>query len=120
MQRIDVIKSVARNLRDLVVDTTPATLSTTQISATRLIHPETNQLRGFPVYLYSGAGAGQDNIVASFDAANNRMGFDRAFTTSPSTNTNFIVTRFWEKSEYDNAVDRIIGMARQFNLEEKV
>lgn len=120
MQRIDAIKAIARNLRDLVVDSTPASAAATHVDVLALIHPVTDQLQGSDWYAYTGGGLGQERIVTSFNVANRRLGFNQALTTVPSTNTNFIVTRFWQKVEYDSALDRMIGMAKLINLQESV
>lgn len=120
MQRIDSIKAAARNLRDLVVDTTPASLCGSYIDADALIHPISGQLRGCGFYFYSGAGAGQQRTVGSFDPTYNRLGFPQAFTTLPSTNSKFLLFEHFSKDEYDNALDRMVGVAELKFLEEKV
>lgn len=120
MDKISAIKAISRNLRDLVVDTTPASACGSHVDADKLIHPLANQLRGFPFYIYEGAGAGQDRTVGTFAPANNRMIFEQAFATVPSTNSKFLVFEHFDKDEYDNALDRMIGIARIKYLEEKV
>ena len=120
MQRIDVIKSVARNLRDLIVDTVPASLTGTSIDATKLIHPLTGQLKGAEFYIYQGGGVGQQRVVTDFLPANNRLIFEEAFGTIPSINSSFILLKYFAKDEYDNALDRLIGNAKLQYLEDKV
>ncbi len=120
MDKFGGIKAVARNLNDLIVDTTPASLTGTSIDADELIHPITDQLRGYYFYAYEGAGAGQSRTTTQFLPANNRLIFDQAFSTTPSTNTNFTLFKHFKKSDYDNAFDRAMGVARIKNLEEKV
>ena len=119
-QRIDLLKSVARNLSDLILDGVPASLTGSTIDHLDLIHPLSNQLQGFYFYLYSGAGVGQARIVGSFNPANRRLVFPQGFTTIPSTNSNFILTKDFPKLDYDNALDRFIGIAKQSYLEDKV
>lgn len=111
MDRITAIKATARNLRDLVVDTIPASLTGSFIDAAKLIHPVTNQLQGRDFYIYSGAGNGQERIITGFTPANNRMTFDESFGSMPSINSNFLVFQYFQKDEYDNALDRMIGLA---------
>lgn len=120
MQRIDALKAIARNLRDLIVDTTPASYCATYIDATKLIHPLTNQLQGVYAYIYSGAGAGQNRIVGSSDPANKRIFFPQPLDSVPSANSQFILLQHFDKDEYDNALDRIIGKAKVMYLETKV
>ena len=116
--RIDAVREIARNLRDLVVDTTPASLTGSSIDALKLIHPNNNQLRGNPFYSYSGGGPGQSRIITEFLPENNRMTFQELFTTGVSLNTRFFVLDNWEKEEYDSAIDRALGLAREVYRED--
>ncbi len=118
--RIDAIKEISRNLRDLVVDTTPASLTGSSIDALRLIHPNNNQLRGNPFYAYSCGGAEQSRIITEFLPAKNPMLLEQVFDTVPSTNTNFLVLDNWEKEEYDSAINRALGLARELYREDSV
>ena len=124
MDKITGIKAVARNLNDLIIDAKPVSLSnatgTIFLDFAELIHPLTDQLKGYPVYAYSGGGAGQPRFVSGFLPANNRVVFDRAFSPSPSTNTDVLIFKHWGKDEYDNAFNRFIGKARLVHLIEKV
>ena len=118
MDRATAIKAIARNLRDLIADSVPASLGATFVDSVKLIHPETGQLRGYDFYIYSGVGAGQQRTVASFDPVNNRLGFAEVLTTVPSINSNFLLFRQFPKDEYDNAIDRMVGLAQQQYLQE--
>ncbi len=120
MDRITLIKAVSRNLADLVVDTTPASLSGSYIDANELIHPLVDQLRGYHFYIYSGAGNGQSRVVGSFDPTYNRIGFPQSLGSVPSINSNFILTKYWRKADYDNALDRTLGRIQLQYLEDKV
>ena len=91
MNRIDAVKAIARNMRDLITDTTPASLTGSSIDALRLVHPVTDQIKGKDFYIYSGAGNGQERIITQFLPANNRCIFDEVFVTTPSTNSNFVI-----------------------------
>lgn len=120
MARIDIIKTVARNLGDLIVDATPASLTGSTVDCTDLVHPNAEQIRGKYFYAYSGAGAGQSRVVSSFNTTYRRMVFQNVFTTTPSSNTNFILTDKFDKSEYDNALNQSIKLTRLKFLQEKV
>ncbi len=120
MDRITAIKAISRNLHDLVVDTIPASMTGTSVDALKLIHPITNQLQGKNFYIYSGAGAGQERTIGSFNTTNRRAVFPEAFITVPSINSNFLVFTHWMKSDYDNAVDRLVGMAKLSYLQYRV
>lgn len=120
MDRITSIKAVARNLGDLVADTTGASLTGSFVDVDELIHPLTDQLRGYHFYIYSGAANGQARVVGSFNPAYNRLGFPQPFGSVPSINSNFILTKYWRKADYDNALDRAWGKAKLQYYEEKV
>ena len=121
MNKIGAITAVARNLGDLITDTTPSAVTGSTIDATKLIHPISEALRGKACYIYgAGAAAGQHRIVGSFAPANNRLMFDEVFTTTPSTNSQFLLFDHFDKDDYDNALNRMIGYARLTHLEEKV
>lgn len=124
MIRIDAIKAVSRNLRDLVLDSIPASLSnatgTIFIDVGKLIQPESGQLKGYNHYIYEGAASGEEHRIIDFLPANNRMVFGNLFTAAPSINSKFLIFQYWGKDEYDNAVDRMIGRARASYLEDKV
>lgn len=114
MDRIEAIKSVARNLGDLIVDTTPASLSGSSIDAAELIQPISGQLKGVKYYSYSPSGVEAERIITDFNPDFNRMFFGQAVTASE--NTSFILTQYWRKADYDNALNRMIGLARVHNL----
>lgn len=120
MLRIDCVKAISRNLRDLVIDSVPASLTGSSIDALKLIHPNAQQLMGKDFYIYSGAGAGQERIIGSLNIANRRIIFSEVFASIPSINSNFLIFDFFAKDEYDNALDRMIGRAKQSYLEDKV
>lgn len=120
MQKINAIKAVARNQGDLIVDTVPTAVTATTMDATKLIYPQAEALRGKETYIYSGAGAGQARTVGSFSATNLRLVFAETFVSTPSTNSNFLMFDHFGKDDYDNAIDRMIGLAGLKYLEEKV
>lgn len=119
MDRITAIKAVSRNLGDLVTDSVGASLTGSAVDVADLIHPLADQLRGYHFYIYSGAANGQARVVGSFDPDYNRLGFPQPFGSVPSVNSNFILTKYWRKSDYDNALDRAWGKAKQQYYEDK-
>ena len=119
MDRITAIKAISREIRDLILDATPASLAASHMDFLALVQPVTNQLQGKDSYIYSGAGAGQGRIVTSFLPANNRVIYQEVFTTLPSTNSNVLIFDHFRKDEYDAALDRLLGMAKLKFLEEK-
>ena len=119
-QFIDIIKNSALNLYDLIVDGVPASLTGSTIDHLGLLQPQSPQLQGVNLYIYSGAGAGQERIVGSFSPTNHRLCFPQVFGSVPSLNSNFILTKRFPKSQYDNAIKRAIGIARMKHFSEYV
>ena len=115
----DLIISVARNLGDFVLDGVPASLTGSTVDHLNLIYSLPQQMQGFGFYIYSGAGAGQERVVGSLNAANHRMVFPQVFASIPSVNSNFLVTKKFPYSDYKNAIDRYMGIARSKHLIDK-
>lgn len=120
MQKIDALKAVSRNLGDLIVDAVASAATPTTIDAGKLIHPQAEALRGKEFYIYSGAGAGQQRTVGSYSPTNNRLIFAQTFVSTPSHNSAFLMFGHFGKDDYDNALDRMIGLSELKYLEEKV
>ena len=118
MQRIDAIKAIAENLRDLYIDSTPASLTGSTLQFAALIQPLSGQLLGANAYIYSGGGIGQARVAGSFNPASNELVFPQGFGTTPSLNSSVIVTKNFTKSQYDNVLDRVIGVAKTRYLQE--
>lgn len=119
MQRIDALKAIADNLRDLILDSTVASAYATAVRADDLIQPQSKQLQGFNFYSYGGLQKGQERVVGSLDTTNRVILFTQDLSPVPSTSAQFILTEFWAKSQYDNALDRYIGKAKTKFLEQK-
>lgn len=118
--KIDLIKSVARSHHDLIVDGIPASYCATYADFDRLIQPREGQLIGRNFYVYEGTGAGQDRIIADFLPANNRVVFDQPLTVTLTGSTGCVIFNYWEKDDYDNAIDRAVGRAQQIYYPENV
>jgi len=120
MDKITAIKAVARNLRDLILDATPSTATPSYMGFPALVHPVTNQLQGRNAYIYSGAGAGQERTITSFTPGSNSIVFSEFLTSAPSVNSTTLIFQHFQKNEYDNAIDRMIGLSELKYLEDKV
>ncbi len=120
MDKIGAIKATSINLRDLIVDSIPASVTASMVDCNMLIQPVSDQLKGRYFYIYEGAGNGQERVVTSFTPASNRLGFDQVFSPVPSINSKFILTDFFRKTEYDGALDRMLGISRTKFLEDRV
>lgn len=120
MNRIGAVKAVMNDMRDLIVDTIPASLTGSSIYASSFIYPNAQQLLGKNFYIYSGAGAGQERVIGSYAPATKQIIFAQVFNSMPSVNSSFLITDFFSKSDFDAAMDRLVGKARTKYLEEKV
>ncbi len=114
--RIDLVKAIARNLGDLVVDAVPASMTASTIDCLSLFQPNPGQLTGKYVYIYSGAGSGQSKVIGSFNPTLKRLVFPEGLGSIPSVNSNFILTLRHSRDDYSNAIDRYVGFARTRNL----
>ncbi len=121
MQRIDAIKDIAWGLNDVIIDATPVSLTGSTLQFDELIQPNEGQLRGIYAYTYGTfIGAGQERIVGTFNPVRNEVVFPQVFTTTPTTSTDVLLTRHWRKSQYDQALDRMVGKAKTRFLEDLV
>ena len=120
MIKTDLVRAIAFNLNDLIADTTPSTVTGSSVDANVLIHPTETALRGANFYIYSGAGTGQERVVGSFNPASRRLVFPQVFGSVPSINSNFFLFESFRKVEYDNAIERMMGVARTKHLETRV
>jgi len=116
--KISIIQQVARNCRDLIVDSVPASYSGSSIDIAKLIHPRVGQLKGKFLYIYSGSLAGVDRVITGFEPANNRVSFDQVFGSLPGDADQMIITDFWEYSEYSNMLNQAMRIARNHFLQD--
>lgn len=114
MQKIDMIKAVSRDLRDLIVDTIPASLTGSTVDALKLIQPNAQQLLGKSFFIYEGAGNGQVRVVGSLDTTNRRIYFREVFGSIPSVNSSFVIFEKFDIDDYKNAFD--LAYYRFFNI----
>lgn len=120
MNKTDAIEAIARNIDDLIAKGTVASATATQIDSNALIHPITGQLKGYELWVNSGGGAGQVNIITEFDPTNNRVTFDNAFSPVPSTNASFFIFQRFKKADYDNVINRAMGVCQLVHLNDMV
>jgi hypothetical protein len=111
---VSIYESVARRLGDIFAKGVPTNCTGTTFESNVLIHRQETQLRGKEMYLYYGNGAGQARIVASFAPAvgSARVIFEQMFDTVPSSNSEFLIFDKFRTEDYENAVNRAIGMAK--------
>jgi len=117
--RIDLLKEVSRNLGDLLLDGVPASLTASTVDHLSLVQRNSEDLTAKNFYVYSGAGAGQNRVVGSFNVANHRLIFEQGFGSIPSVNSNFILSDKFDKDQVDNAVGHFVQLARQRFLQDK-
>ena len=117
-ETVSLYESIGRNLGDIFAKGVPiATVTGTSFESNVLVYPYSRQLVGKEVFWYSGLGAGQARIVASFDPANNRIIHEQAYTTVPTTSSSFIIFDRFRSEDYESAMNRAIGKARSLHLD---
>jgi len=114
----DAYEAIARNVDDLVHKGAVASATGTTIESTTLIHPLSGQLKGYEFYIYSGGGSGQYKKIIDFDPINDRITIQPAFTTIPSTNAKFLIFEKYGVEDYENALNRAMGIAKLKHLDE--
>ena len=120
MNRITAIRAISRNLGDLKIDSTVASVTGTSVYNDKFIFTHEKQLFGQFLYIDTGAGAGQERVLGSLHPINKFVLVPQAFASIPSTNSTFFITEHFAKTDYDNALDRFIGIAKTRYLEDKV
>jgi hypothetical protein len=119
-ETVSVYESVARNLGDIETKGTPTGCTATTLDCNKLLQPLMETLRGKEVYIYTGVGAGQARVVASYDPANHRIIVDEKWDTIPTTSSKFLIFQHFYTEDYESALNRSIGIAKMKYLEDKV
>ena len=119
MDKITLYKDTARGLNDLVTDTVPTAATATTLDVSSFIQDTPRRLVGKSVYIYSGAGIGQERTTGSFNPSAKRIIFPEAFATVPSINSNFLMFDYFTKPDYDAAFDQMFRKARSRYLQER-
>ena len=120
MNRIAALRAIAQNIGDLLVDSTVASTTASQIYNGQFVFTREGQLIGKHLYIDTGAAAGQSRLIGSLHPANGYVIVAQAFSSVPSVNSTFFITEKANKAEYDNAIDRAFGIARTRYLEDRV
>lgn len=115
-----IYEAIGRNLSDIAVKGVPTSATGSTFDSNVLFHPQSTQLRGKEVYIYSGQGAGQARTIATFAPANNRCYIEPHWTTIPTNDSKFIIFDHFRTEDYESSVNRMMGMARMKYLEDKV
>src|SRR3990167_6127739 len=117
---VSIYESIGRNLGDVFAKGTPTGATGTTFDSNVLVNPNAQQLVGKEVFWYSGGGAGQARLVASFDPANNRIIHEQGYETIPTANSSFIIFNQFRSEDYESAMNRSIGKARSLHLDDYV
>jgi len=120
MADISVYEAIGRNLGDVMMKGAPTGCTATTLDSNSLIHPQSEQLKGKEVYIYEGEGEGQARTIIDFAPANNRITIDPAWITIPTDNSGFILFEHFRMEDYENSMNRAMGMAKLKHLDEKV
>jgi len=112
MLKAELYKEIARNVGCLTLETTATGGSTNSIVSTDMVYPQTDQIRGQEVYIWSGAQAYNSRVVASFNTGSDAAHIVPALSAAPSTNSQFILLKQFRIADMKGAVDRAFGIAR--------
>ena len=111
-------QSISRALKDLVVlGTATGGTTTTLIDTTNLIHADTDQLKGYQLYIYGGTAIGQTRFITAFTPATDTVTF--AAGTAPDTTSTYEIHRRFTVAEYNAAIDAAHNAARYRMLLDK-
>lgn len=117
---ISIYEAIGRNLGDVLAKGTPTGATGTTFDSSSMIFPLSNQLKGKTAYFFEGVGSGQARTITAFDPANNRSTVDPQFDTVPSASSRFLIFDHFDMEDYENAMNRAMGMIRLKHLDEKV
>lgn len=120
METVSIYESIARNLGDIYAKGTGTNCTATTAQSNALTFPNSQQLSGKEIYWYSGAGAGQARIIASFNVGSHAVIHDYKYDTTPSDNPKFLIFRKFRAEDYESAVNRAIGKVRLVHLDDFV
>lgn len=114
----DVRVEVAELIQDLVVmGTATSATSTTLVDTNRLLFANDDSLNGMWVYIHTGTGIGQERRISDFTASSDTIAVLPAWSTTPDSTSQYIVTRRFSASEIDRAIDAGISRyARQCSV----
>ena len=117
---ISIYESIARNLGDVEVKGVPTGCTPTSLDYHRFMNPLSETLVGKEVFIYSGGGAGQSRMIASYSPSSKRIIIDGPWDTTPTANSKFLIFSHFFTEEYESAMNRAIGMAKPLYLIDKV
>lgn len=119
-ETVSIYESIGRNLGDIFAKGVATNGTGTTFESRVLVNPNARQLVGKEVFWYSGGGAGQARLVASFDPANNRIIHEQEYSTIPTEGSAFIVLNNFRSEDYESAMNRAIGKARSVHYDSYV
>lgn len=110
---ISLYESVGRRLGDIFVKGTPTNATPTAFQSNVLLHRLESQLRGKEVFWYSGSGAGQARLIASYVASvsSGLIIHEQKYDTTPDSTSKFIIFDKFTVEDYESAMNRAIGKA---------
>lgn len=102
---------------DLVVEgTATAGGGATLDDTNNLLFANDNDIAGAWLAIYEGAAIGDERPINAFTASSDRITVIKAFSATPDTTSDYIVTRRWRPQMYLDAVAAAIRRAQHFQL----
>ena len=124
MADTSIYEAMGRNLGDVLTKGIPTGCTATTLDSNSLIYPLTDQLKGKEVYIYEGEGEGQARTISAYTSyavpTGGRITVNPPFTTIPTANSRFLLFDHFKVEDYENAMNRYIGITRLLHLNEKV
>ena len=95
--------------------------STSTVVDTRLVHPNTNQLKGYNVYIYDGAGQADSRIASAFTPGSDTLTVVPNFSATIDTSSKYILLKLpWDIQTFIDGLDDGIRTYRRQLLGAKV
>jgi hypothetical protein len=91
--------------------------TTGRLDDTLLAHPNTDQLKGYNVYILDGAGQGDDRIISAFTPADDRVTVIPNFSATINTTSVYtILKRPWRIQWFIDGINHAIRIAREHGV----
>lgn len=119
MNKIELAKSIALMLGDLIVDGVMDTSDPTPglfFDVGHLAFTLESQPVGKMVYIHEGIGAGQQGHISAYTTGSNGLTIIPSFSVAPSLNSKYYIFDRYTWSDYSEAIDSAVRRARRLSL----
>ena len=82
-----------------------------------LVHPNTDQLKGYNIYIFNGVAQGDDRIISAFTPGSDRVTVVPNFSSSPTTTSEYIILRPpWRVATFIDGMRSAVRYARDNSI----